>query len=121
VSVGPEHEAPRPEGGDGFSDAVTFAFGDERADLYGVARLGLAGGAASGLVILFHDGDPVVVSAEGGIEVAGSPGSTPRSSSPCTHGDCTTRATRRASISTCARWARSPSSTPPTRRPRRAG
>jgi hypothetical protein len=74
VSVGPEHEAPRPAGGDGFSDAVTFAFGDERADLYGVARLGLAGGAASGLVILFHDGDPVVVSAEGGIEVTGSPG-----------------------------------------------
>jgi hypothetical protein len=74
VTVGPDHEAPRPEGGDGFSDAVTFAFGDERADLYGVARLGLAGGAASGLVILFHDGDPVVVSAEGGIEVARSPG-----------------------------------------------
>jgi hypothetical protein len=74
VSIGPEHEAPRPAGGDGFSDAVTFAFGDERADVYGVARLGLAGGAASGLVILFHGGEPVVVSAEGGIEVTGSPG-----------------------------------------------
>jgi hypothetical protein len=74
VSVGPGHEAPRPARGDGFSDAVTFAFGDERADLYGVARLGLAGGAASGLVILFHEGEPVVVSADGGIEVTGSPG-----------------------------------------------
>jgi hypothetical protein len=74
VSIGPEHEAPRPAGGDGFSDAVTFAFGDERADLYGVARLGLAAGAASGLVILFHEGEPVVVGAEGGIEVSGSPG-----------------------------------------------
>jgi hypothetical protein len=74
VSIDPEHEAPRPARGDGFSDAVTFAFGDERADLYGVARLGLAGGGASGLVILFHEGEPVVVSAEGGIEVPGSPG-----------------------------------------------
>lgn len=68
MSVGPELEAPRP---DAASDAVTVAFADEAADLYGVARLGLAGGAASGLTILFHDGQPVAVTAEGGVEAAG--------------------------------------------------
>jgi hypothetical protein len=74
VTVGPEHDAPRPRAGDGFSDAVTVAFGDEPADLYGVARLGLADNGASGLVILFHGGEPVVVRAEGGVE-AGEPSS----------------------------------------------
>jgi hypothetical protein len=72
VTVGPEHEAPRPATGPGFSDAVTVAFGDRRADVYGVARLGLAEGGASGLAVLFHRGEPVVVSAEGGVE-AGQP------------------------------------------------
>jgi hypothetical protein len=74
VTVGPEHDAPRPRTGEGFSDAVTVAFGDERADLYGVARLGLADNGASGLAILFHRGQPVVVRAEGGVE-AGAPAS----------------------------------------------
>jgi hypothetical protein len=63
-------EAPRPPAGDGFSDAVTCAFGDPRADVYGVARLGLAGGTASGLAMLFHAGEPVVVNAEGGVEAS---------------------------------------------------
>jgi hypothetical protein len=48
---------------------VTVAFGDARADLYGVARLGLADNGASGLAILFHGGEPVAVRAEGGVEV----------------------------------------------------
>ena len=59
VTVDPALEAPRPASGDGFSDAVTCAFGDPRADVFCVARLGLAGGAASGLVLLFHGGEPV--------------------------------------------------------------
>jgi len=67
VTVTPELDAPRPPGGDGFSDAVTVAFGDERADVYGIARLGLSDGAASGLAILFHHGEPVAVRAEGGV------------------------------------------------------
>jgi hypothetical protein len=58
---------------EGFSDAVTIAFGDEGSDLYGVARVGLAGGGASGLVILFHGGEPVVVRAEGGVALDGPP------------------------------------------------
>jgi hypothetical protein len=68
VTVGPEHEAPRTDGGE-FSDAVKVAFGDPAAELYGVARLGLAEGAASGLALLFWRGEPVAVSAEGGVEI----------------------------------------------------
>jgi hypothetical protein len=74
VTVGPEHDAPRPRTGAGFSDAVTVAFGDERADLYGIARLGLADNGASGLAIVFHRGQPVAVRAEGGVD-AGEPAS----------------------------------------------
>jgi hypothetical protein len=70
VTIGPDDEAPRPADGAGFSDAVTVAFGDPAADLYGVARLGMAEGGASGLAILFWRGEPVAVSAEGGVEVS---------------------------------------------------
>ena len=70
MTVGPEQDAPRPAHGNGFSDAVTVAFGDPGAELYGVARLGLAEGGASGLAILFWRGEPVSVSAEGGVEVS---------------------------------------------------
>jgi hypothetical protein len=71
VTIGPEHEVPRPDAGEGFSEAVTVAFGDPRAELYGVARLGLAEGGASGLALLFWRGEPVAVRAEGGAEVDG--------------------------------------------------
>jgi hypothetical protein len=74
VTVGPQHDAPRPRTGAGFSDAVTVAFGDERADLYGIARLGLADNGASGLAIVFHRGQPVAMRAEGGVD-AGEPAS----------------------------------------------
>jgi hypothetical protein len=67
VTVGPEHEAPRTNGRADFSDAVTVAFGDPAVELYGVARLGLADGGASGLALLFWRGEPVAVSAEGGV------------------------------------------------------
>jgi hypothetical protein len=72
VSVAPEQEAPRAAAGQDFSDAITVAW-DERADLYCVARLGLAGGTASGLVILFRGGQPVAVVAEGGAEAPPAP------------------------------------------------
>jgi hypothetical protein len=57
------------------SDSVTFAFGDAAAQLYGLARLGLAhapGGALRGsaLALLFSGREPVAAIAEGGIEVA---------------------------------------------------
>jgi hypothetical protein len=69
VTLGPEHEAPRTDGGDDFSDALTVAFGDPSLELYGIARLGLAEGGASGLALLFWRGEPVAVSAEGGVEI----------------------------------------------------
>jgi hypothetical protein len=71
VTIGPEDEAPRPQAGDGFSEAVTVAFGDASAELYGVARVGLAEGGASGLALLFWRGEAVAVRAEGGGEVDG--------------------------------------------------
>jgi len=70
VTVDPALEAPRPSQGAGFSEAITCSFGDAAADVFGVARLGLAaGGGASGLVMLFAGGAPVAVKAEGGVEV----------------------------------------------------
>jgi hypothetical protein len=71
VTIGPEYESPRPDAGEGFSEAVTVAFGDADAELFGVARLGLAEGGASGLTLLFWRGEPVAVRAEGGAEVDG--------------------------------------------------
>lgn len=53
--IGAEHERPRPPGGEGFSDSVSFSFADPEAELYGLARIGLAPGegAASALAVLF--------------------------------------------------------------------
>jgi hypothetical protein len=75
VTVDTTWEAPREPSGPGFSDAVTFAFGDAEAQVYGVARVGLSAdpetGAttASGLALLFADGGPVAVRADGGLAV----------------------------------------------------
>ena len=75
MSVSPADEAPRPAAGAGFSDAVTFAFGDPDAGLFGLARVGLASGEggtrqASGLALLFSGVQPVAVRAAGGLAVA---------------------------------------------------
>jgi hypothetical protein len=70
VTITAEHEDPRPPGGDAFSDAVTFSFGDPEADVYAVARVGLSGTAsASGLAIVFSGGEPVVVQADGVVDL----------------------------------------------------
>jgi hypothetical protein len=61
------HEAPRPVAGDGFSDAVTFSFGDDRVGLFGMARAGIADGAGSGLAVLFAGHATVAARAEGGV------------------------------------------------------
>lgn len=70
--VGPEHERARPPAGAGFSEAVTFAFGDEAGGLHGLARLGLSVGAGgerqgSALAVLFTGAEPLVALAEGAI------------------------------------------------------
>lgn len=70
MTVPPEFDAPRPAAVEGFSDALTYAFADPGSDTYGVARLGLADGRASGLAIVFRDGAPIAVAADGGIESA---------------------------------------------------
>jgi hypothetical protein len=70
VTVSPEHEDPRPPAGDGFSDAITFSFGDPTAEVYAVARVGLSGeSAASGLGLVFSGGEPIAVQADGVADV----------------------------------------------------
>jgi hypothetical protein len=70
VTITAKHEDPRPPGGEGFSDAVTFSFGHPEADLYAVARLGLSGATgASGLGIVFSGGEPVTVQADAAVDV----------------------------------------------------
>ena len=71
MSFGAEHESPRPPAGAGFSDAVTVAFADEAADVYGLARLGLADGSASGLALILHGGETVAARAEAAGEAGG--------------------------------------------------
>lgn len=72
--VGPELETARPPVGAGFTDAVTYAFGDRAAGLYGLARLGLspADGSLQGsaLGVLFSGRDPLGVVAQGGVTLA---------------------------------------------------
>lgn len=71
--IGPEHESPRPAEGEGFGDAVTYAFGDPATSLYGSVRLGLVPGEpprATSIVLLFHGGEVADVSSSGAVEVA---------------------------------------------------
>jgi hypothetical protein len=58
-------DAPRGPGPGGFSDALTYAFSDPTGEVCGVARLGLSDGGASGLVLVFRDGQPAAVQADG--------------------------------------------------------
>jgi hypothetical protein len=53
-------DAPRGAAHEGFSDALTYAFADAAGAVCGVARLGLSEGTASGLVLVFRGGEPVV-------------------------------------------------------------
>lgn len=64
--ITPEHEQVRPPTGPGFSESVTFSWGDQEQELFGSARLGLAGGGASALGLLFAGGELASSSFEGG-------------------------------------------------------
>jgi hypothetical protein len=69
TAVGPDHEAPQARG-DGASDAWTYAFGDPRARLYGLARAGRVPGdppARSGMGLLFDGTEPVAARVEGAV------------------------------------------------------
>lgn len=64
TEFGPEHEAPQLDGpGGAATDAVTVAFGDPAARVFGLARVGLPG--PTGMGILFEDGELVAVETEG--------------------------------------------------------
>ena len=69
MSITPDLEAPRPASGEGFADAVTFAFGDPRAGVFGLARSGVADATASGLALLFAGQQTAAARAEGGVAV----------------------------------------------------
>jgi hypothetical protein len=64
-------DSTRAATGPAFTDAVTFSFGDQAAQLYGLARIGLSPGedgvAGSALAVLFAGRDPVAAVARGGI------------------------------------------------------
>ncbi len=64
MTYGPEHERPQARGGE--SDAVTVAFGDPEAGVYGVARAALGDDHDGGFGVLFADGAPVAVR-DGGV------------------------------------------------------
>ena len=66
--IGPADEGRR-DGGSGFADAVTFAWADAAAELYGFARLGIADGRGSALAVLFSGREPVAAVARGGLEL----------------------------------------------------
>jgi hypothetical protein len=74
TAVGPELETARPAAGEGFTDAVTYAFGDPAAGLYGLARLGLspvdAAVQGSALGVLFAGRETLGVVARGGVTLA---------------------------------------------------
>jgi hypothetical protein len=56
-------------GGEGFTDAMTFAFADREAGLFGLARAGVADGQGSALGVLFAGREPVSLVAEGGFAI----------------------------------------------------
>jgi len=70
VTLRVEDERPRPPEGGAFADAVSFAFADPEHELYGMARLGLAEGGASGIGVLFAGDAPVAARAAGPVPVA---------------------------------------------------
>ena len=52
-------------GGEGFTDAMTFAFADREAGFFGLARASVADGHGSALGVLFAGREPVSLVAEG--------------------------------------------------------
>jgi hypothetical protein len=69
VSVSVADEVPRADDDPAFRDAVTFSFGDPAASVYGLARVGLGGGAASGFAVVYAGDTLAGASTEAGVEV----------------------------------------------------
>ena len=70
--IGPADEGPRPATGEGFTDAVSFAFAAPEEELYGLARIGYApqDRRASALAVLFAGAEVAAAQVEGGVEQA---------------------------------------------------
>lgn len=64
MSVTAADEQPRTSDDPAFRDAVTFSFGDAAAELYGLARVGIGGGAASGFAVVYAGSDLAGASTE---------------------------------------------------------
>ena len=69
MSVTPADERPRTSEDPAFRDAVTFAFGDPATKLYGLARVAVGGGRASGFAIVYSGAVLVGASAESAAEI----------------------------------------------------
>lgn len=64
MNVSVADEAPRTSEDPAFRDAVTFAFGDPAASVFGLARVGLGGGGASGFAVVYAGGELAGASTE---------------------------------------------------------
>jgi hypothetical protein len=73
VTIGPADEAPRSSDDPAFRDAVTFAFGDPAARLYGLARVALGGDGCSGFAVVYA-GDRLAGASTQAQELVGDPG-----------------------------------------------
>jgi hypothetical protein len=62
-----QDERVRPATDEAFADAVTFAFGDEDAELFAMVRIGFSSavGTCSALALVFAEGEPVAAVARG--------------------------------------------------------
>lgn len=70
MSITAEHEQVRALDGPAGTDAVTLSFGDRERGVFGLVRFGLSEAGASGLAVVFADGTPRQLFAEGGVAVA---------------------------------------------------
>jgi len=63
-----DHERVRPDGGEGFADAVTVSFATPDGAWSGLVRCGLTAGGASVLAVLFRGREPVAALVRGDLE-----------------------------------------------------
>ncbi len=66
MSITPDDDRLHASDDPAFRDAMTFAFGDPAAKLYGLVRISAGGDAPNGLAVLYAGDRPVAASAGGG-------------------------------------------------------
>jgi hypothetical protein len=70
VTLSAADERPRSGADPAFRDAVTFSFGDLSAAVFGLARVGLGGGEASGFAVVYSGAELAGASTEASVAVA---------------------------------------------------